>query len=433
MEDAISLLPSADRPSSSVTSMASIYDDLSAKSKSYVTKYEQFVLSYVLEWEKVIRGRIDAGIKKAEELRIELDHYQKKVESLRLQVNSSMAKGKSVSSAQQEKVSRNEEKLLSSKQSYNKVATDLVILLEEVTERSWRDLHPLLVKMAQFDMTISNDESKVLGNLNTVISKLKTVASDNGLSNQPRLKDLASLKPELLSTRPGGVAGLSIEAGVANYASPLSSPLDNNSPSGFPVQLTDPFSMTRSDSNPSVHSAPPPNSLMITAPAPTVEDVYGSSGLPALPMSTTNTAIRSSSFNDADSVYSGFSSQASMPGQPPPPPPSQPPPPPPSSYGAPTTSYGGGGGGFAPAPSSGGYNGLTALNSSGYGGYGAPPPPPSSGYGAPPPLNNMNAPYGSAAPPPPPPNNYANPSTSSPYGYSSSTPTSNPGYNPFGN
>ena len=78
LDDAISLMPSADRPSSSVTSLASIYDDLSAKSKSYVTKYEQFVLSYILEWEKVIRGRIDAGIKKAEELRIELDHYQKK-------------------------------------------------------------------------------------------------------------------------------------------------------------------------------------------------------------------------------------------------------------------------------------------------------------------------------------------------------------------
>ena len=206
-------MPSSDRPSSSVCSYSSVHDELGAKAQAYSGKYQQFVLDYAVEWEKVVKERVENGIKKSNESRVELDHYQKKVESLRLTVNQAMAKGKPVSATTKEKLHRNEEKFLASKERYNTIATDLCILIEEVTERQWRDLHPLLIKCAQFDMTLSSDEAKVLSNLNTVIGSLKKVATEQGISPQPRLKDLAGLKPELLSTRPGGVAGLAIEAG----------------------------------------------------------------------------------------------------------------------------------------------------------------------------------------------------------------------------
>ena len=401
--ECIGLMPSADRPSNTVCSFASVHDEVSAKAKSYAGKYQQFVLEYATEWEKIIRTRIDNGLKKAEEMRIELDHYQKKTESLRLAANQAMAKGKSVASSQQEKLTRNEEKLISSKQNYNRVATDLCILMEEVTERSWRDLHPLLVKCAQFDMTLANDEAKALSTLNQVVSSLKQVATEHGLSAQPRLKDLAGLKPELLSTRPGGVAGLQIEAGPTAFGTSFDSSTTAISPGsfgglgqgGFPLQITpnNADSFARSNSVSSYHSAPATSAdpfggsmhaLTISstpAPAPTLDDAYGnfpnstrsapSSGnfhmtLPSpSPTATSPWAVRSSSFNDADSNYSGFSFQSA----PPPPPPNMPPPPPPNmlpplppgggmpqqSYGAPSPSYGG-----APPP---------------YGGYGSQPPP----------------------------------------------------------
>ena len=396
-------MPSADRPSNTVCSYASVHDDLAAKAKSYSQKYQQFVLEYAIEWEKVIRTRIDAGIKKAEELRIELDHYQKKTEALRLQANQAMAKGKPVSSNTQEKLSRNEEKLIASKQGYNRVATDLCILMEEVTERSWRDLHPLLIKCAQFDMTLASDEAKVLAELNGVVASLKQVATEKGLSAQPRLKDLAGLKPELLSTRPGGIAGLAIEAAPSGMSasSPLGSPLSMGGGAGggaFPIQVSPAsFGGAPVSSGSSVHSAPmaptptaytfdtptPPNmnALAITntssAPAPTMDDVYGATAttsydpmttrsapstgnyLPPLPPTTAGAPpapgpnggwnVRSSSFNDAGSVCSGFSA---APVAAPPPPPMAPPPLPPvggmygqppmqqpPSYGAPPPMY----------------------------------------------------------------------------------------------
>lgn len=408
---------------------------MAAKSKSYATKYQQFVVDYVIEWEKVVRTRIDAGIKKAETLRRDLDHYQKKVEELRLQANKVMAKGKQVKGDASEKLKRNEEKLLSSKQAYNKVATDLCILMEEVTERSWRDLHPMLIKVAQFEMTLANDQSKIFANLNAVVDTLKGIASSNGIPATPRLKDMSTLKPELLSTRPGGVTNLAIEAG--NSFSPsslggstdfsfLAAPPGSVAPQGmggFPVQIagsaTSPTSPYGSALVPAPASGPPsyepPSNLGMLqissspAPPPTLDDVYGMgsgqsvTSMPALGYGGGG-GYNPPAPSGGDSVYSGYSGYSAgpltaAPAAPPPPPPMQPPPPPPASgytppapsqWGVPTPttpSYQGGyqpAPSYAPAPSSGGL-------------YGQQPPPPG---GAPPPPVGGYQPFGQAPAPP---------------------------------
>ena len=365
--DVTGLMPSEDRPADSVCSMSSIQDTLSAKTKSYATKYQQFVIDYVIEWEKVVRTRIDAGIKKSEALRRDLDHYQKKTEGLRLEANKKMAQGKQVKSDAQEKLKRNEEKLLASKQTYNKVATDLCILMEEVTERSWRDLHPMLIKVAQFEITLANDQAKIFANLNTVVDTLKTIATSNGIPATPRLKDMATLKPELLSTRPGGVANLAIEAGSSfsptsfgggsNDFSFMAAPPGSVAPQGmggFPVQIgsasaaTSPTNLglphsssmgsnyggTTTTTNhrslvPSPSSGPPlpsssyepPSTLSMlqisaaSAPAPTLDELYSLGGgggsvtsMPAMGNTGTTGYPRSNSLSMTQSLdgYSGY-------------------------------------------------------------------------------------------------------------------------------
>lgn len=243
--DCASELPSPERPPEQVCSYLSIHAKVSDKSKSYISKYAQFVVEYVLEWEKVISGRISVGLKKAEELRRDLDHYQQKVESLRQSANVSMAKGKMVDSKTAERLSRNEEKFMKSKQEYDLFATDLCILIEEVTERSWRDLHPLLIKLAQFDMTMSDDESKMMGQMSKVVKEMKDVALRTKLSPQPRLKDIECQTPELLNTRVGG-ADLRIEAGddggdeFGSTTTSTAMPPGSVAPQGlggFPVQV----------------------------------------------------------------------------------------------------------------------------------------------------------------------------------------------------
>lgn len=450
-------MPSEDRPANTVCSVKSIHDDLGAKMKSYCGKYQQFVLDYAIEWEKIVRTRIDNGIRKAAETKRDLDHYQKKVEALRQSTNASMVKGKSVGSSQAEKLQRNEEKFLQAKQNYNRISTDLVILMEEVTERSWRDLHPLLIKVAQFDMTLSSDEAKALASLERVVSVLKQIASEKGISPQPRLKDLGSLKPELISTRPGGVAGLQIEYNGSPTSAPILSggafgetalqpgSVGPQGLGGFPVAIS-PLSggVPRDSSFTSNHSQPIPsmNQLAITtSQPPAYEDPYSSYMPPTIPLAggayppppTARSTQRTTSFDDCASAYSGYSGYS---GYSAPPPMSAPPPPPPgppmagSSYGlppmAPTSSftnsitmdpYGSNSmnnntaGAFASSP----WSGNTPTNTNPFSQPGQnqflnPNPNPLAMYGNPPPLQQ-------------PPQNQYNPPV---------PPQPNQGYNPFG-
>jgi hypothetical protein len=432
--DVTGLMPSEDRPADSVCSMASIQDNLSAKTKAFATKYGQFVVEYVIEWEKVVRTRIDAGIKKSEALRRDLDHYQKKVEGLRLETNKIMSKGKQVKPEAAERLKRNEEKFVQSKQTYNKVATDLCILMEEVTERTWRDLHPVLIKVSQFEMTLANEQAKILGSLNTVVQKLKDVASSNGIPAQPRLKDMATLKPELLSTRPGGVTNLAIEAGSSfsptggtgnSSFSFMAQPPGSVGPQGmggFPVQVgnsnTSPTNLglthsssTGSYGNNSTSLVPsssnsayePPSTLSMlqisaaSAPPPTLDDVYSinNRSMGSLPPMSTGMNQQQQyprsqpghmaqsldgygggpytpTNNDTGSVYSGYSGYSAGPltAAPAAPPPPPPMQPPPSFAGS----------SYQPPPMMVPNDAPPDPPSSQYGGYGGYQPPPPQGY-----------------------------------------------------
>ena len=129
-----------------------------------------------------------------------------------------MAKGKQVDVKSAERLKRNEDKLLKIKETTSKFTQDLCILMDEVVERSWRDLHPLLVKIAQFDVTLSKDEASAIDSLNSVVSELKNVAAKHGIKPQARLKDLENLEPARLSTRTDGSGPLAIENGFAGMS-----------------------------------------------------------------------------------------------------------------------------------------------------------------------------------------------------------------------
>mmetsp|Transcript_16975 Transcript_16975/g.37084 ORF Transcript_16975/g.37084 Transcript_16975/m.37084 type:complete len:591 (-) Transcript_16975:106-1878(-) len=466
--DASGVMPS-DRPNDAVCSYSSVHDNLSKKSISFSSKYKQFVVQYAEEWEKVVRTRVEAGIKKAEDLRRDLDHYSKKVEELRNQLNRAMGKGKQIKNDQQDKLKRNEEKLNSSRAIYKTTSHELCVLIEEFTERSWRDLHPLLVKLAQFDMTEAQDASQILSDMSRVVGKLKGMADAQNIPEKPRLKEIAELSPTQLSTRPGGVSSapaLTVDSTISPTAmSAISSspnydefaaPPGTVAPQGmggFPVQVSDgsqasgdpfaasgdvfgAFSQNNSVDRNSIgsHQSAPLTTLgMLTignnaAPAPTLEDVsrelsgeasvasapMGGSSLPPLgPSASSNTYNRMNSTDDTVSVLTDIHSVASGGGNGAhPPPPSVPPPPPPSMPPPPPPSSGGFDGGSATVPtvSPTGYDTGAdpySFSAPAPSSFGAPPPPAPSSFGAPPPLP---ASYGAPPPAyPPPPSSYGAP------------------------
>jgi hypothetical protein len=428
-------MPDAEHSSDTVLSYLSVQEGVVGKAKVYGQKFAQFVVDYAVEWEKVVTMRVDRGLKTAEQLRLELDHYQRKVESLRQSANATMVKGKQVDTKAADRLIRNEEKLGKCKDTHTKFIASLCTLMDEVTNRSWRDLHPLLVKIAQFEVTLSGDEAKALSSLNTIVNEFKRLAVTHGIKPQARLKDLDSMDPSLLTTRAPGSGTLAIEAGMGGMslsnsndiwsstsAGGLTAPgsVGSQGMGGFPVAMhgsSDPYSQS---SDGSLHSglgagspygapstldmlsitasaAPPPTVDMLTAAfGPSPSSAPHSGAMVSSPGGFDNYSRThsSGSFDSGfDSAFSGASGRSA-------PPPAAPPPLPPvlSQFGSPgaanmnpfgspaSSSFG------SPAPTYGAPNA-----------YGAPAPAPSSGqYGQPPPASpyygNAPSPYGQQSP-----------------------------------
>eukprot|EP00934_Nitzschia_sp_Nitz4_P005375 Nitzschia sp. Nitz4//scaffold15_size197535//49146//50929//NITZ4_001565-RA/size197535-augustus-gene-0.204-mRNA-1//1//CDS//3329537676//5365//frame0 len=440
---------SGEKAAEGLSSYLAIHESVSGKTRNYCSKYAQFVVDYAIEWEKVVTTRINRGLKTAEQYRVELDHYQSKVESLRQSANATMAKGKQVDQKSAEKLTRNEEKLNKIRQTHNQFVSSLCVLIDEVTDRSWRDLHPLLVKIAQFDVTLSGDEAKGMTTLNNVVNELKKLAVTHGIKPQARLKDLDSLDPSMLTTKAPESGGglLALESGFGG-SSPTSGggfgpslgdnqrlPPGTVSPQGmggFPVAVTSSDSRSLSaagsfdgsyKSGYAGSTAGAPSTLDMlainasAAPPPTVDQLSAAFG-PATTMTSSaslpplgpsagssnysnygpGTAMRKQSFDSFDSGFSGASA----------PPPAAPPPPPPAQFG---TAQAANSNPFGPGP-------VASAPSS----YGAMVPSPSaSSYGAPNPFgagpttpsystsNPAPNPFGSSPPAPGPGPNYGMP------------------------
>ena len=172
------------------TSYAAIHLQLHKKHKMYHDKYNEHILTYAIEWERILSTRIKGHLAQSEKLRLDLDHYGRKVEDLSRTINKTMAKGKNIDDKEVDKLKRNEQKLVQARIEYDRFINDLCGFMEEVMERGWKDLHPLLVKMAQFDTTLSNEEATILkGSMTSITTQLKGMAAQH-----PNLKPLGRLK-----------------------------------------------------------------------------------------------------------------------------------------------------------------------------------------------------------------------------------------------
>lgn len=182
-------------------SYAAIHLQLHKKNKMYQEKYTEHILNYASEWERILSTRITSNLRQSEKLRVDLDHYAKKVEDMKKTHNKTMNKGKIINDSGQDKLKRNEQKLLQAKAQYDRFVNDLCGFMEDVMERGWKDLHPLLVKMAQFDATLSNDEAVLLkGSMAGVTESLKGMgAKYPNLKPQGRLKELENFSLESLN------------------------------------------------------------------------------------------------------------------------------------------------------------------------------------------------------------------------------------------
>jgi len=154
------------------------HDDAANRMAAYADKYEEYIVNYAIEWERKVQDTVLPGIEEAEKLRRNVDHYEHKVRTIRHKQAS--AKGRTIDHKVTEKLERNEEKYHIVQEKYTHFVADMCILLEELTDKAWKDLHPLLMKLVQFDKTTSNDRAKALGDLQDMADVLEQMGDRNG-------------------------------------------------------------------------------------------------------------------------------------------------------------------------------------------------------------------------------------------------------------
>lgn len=186
-------------------SYQSVHYEFAKTSQQHHAQYVKKVVDYAVQWEKVVTTRISADLKTAEQLRVELVHYQSKVDTLRQQVDSVLAKGKRPKDDLSDKLERNTEKLKDGRDSYEAFTDNLCSLLEEVVKRSWRDLHPLLLELATVDIQYSTDQAQVMQKLETMVQHVQRIGKEHGVTVS-RLKDLETKHPKELLTTSGNLS-----------------------------------------------------------------------------------------------------------------------------------------------------------------------------------------------------------------------------------
>ena len=187
-------------PDSIENSYLKIQKTMVGRAQLFGQKFEKHIVAYIKDWDDAVSTRISALMKEHERRRLDLEHYTRKVEGMRLTVNKAMASGKKVPADAADKLQRNEIKLKQSRESFEKYTHDFYLIVNEVTDRAWKDLHPILVKMLQFDMTLAQEEAKLYSSLRETIEALKAIGTANDLDANGRLTAIRTLQAEYLFT-----------------------------------------------------------------------------------------------------------------------------------------------------------------------------------------------------------------------------------------
>ena len=125
---------------------------------THLQTYQREIVSYAGEWEKTVTTRVSAELKHHMALYRAWEKYHGKVQSLKLTLQ---RRKQQRNPSLEDKLAWNESKLRNAKREYRRNLIAVTLLTEEVTDRSWKELVPLLLRMIDFDVSTTKDAKEV--------------------------------------------------------------------------------------------------------------------------------------------------------------------------------------------------------------------------------------------------------------------------------
>ena len=194
------------------------------------------LLDYIDLWQSTVTTRIQNDMQQTNALRREVDHYTTKVDALHQAKIRKLTKGQQQEFAPggsgTEKMDRNEQKLQHAQQVYRKAAREHYWMLDEVVNRSWRDLHPILLQLLQLDTALAKDSSSrnVLDKYETALAAIQRQVQQQQQQHQSggpwpkqRLQSIATATPQELNPNPSSSSS-ALRSSAPGRSSTSSSP-----------------------------------------------------------------------------------------------------------------------------------------------------------------------------------------------------------------
>lgn len=152
-------------------SLSTVAHAASKEAHAFAKSYDDEIVARCIDWERTVTTRVDAELEENSKLRVRYNHYLTKVDKLRSKSSASTDKSKDAPKMGT-RHSRNEEKLDTAWRSHEQSASSLYNLLEEVTQRGWKDLYRLVKASMQWEIDRESAEHAVFAKLPQIMNNL---------------------------------------------------------------------------------------------------------------------------------------------------------------------------------------------------------------------------------------------------------------------
>jgi hypothetical protein len=145
------------------------------------------LVNYVEDWEQIVDKCVESRYVEYSKIRSGLCHYEKKVDSLLADIEKLKQKNRPVSAKQIDKMERNQIKLDGTRKTHDKNGESLLMFLDEVVRRSWRDALPLLRKSIKFEVEFAAVNQEHMVKLGAPLKLLEIIGTKNSVKTDGRL------------------------------------------------------------------------------------------------------------------------------------------------------------------------------------------------------------------------------------------------------
>lgn len=190
------------RPKPDAEPLDSYFDVHKAVFKDAKSKIEQHsrLVDYVEDWMETVSKRVQSRYYEYGKHRNNLNHYTSKINSLINEVEKLKDKGKSMKPKQLEKLERNNVKLTGALETHDNAGESLLMLMDELIRRSWRDAFPLLKKSIQFECDFASITYAHVSKLGKSLELLNSIGEKESIAAKGRLEKIRNRNPEDIYT-----------------------------------------------------------------------------------------------------------------------------------------------------------------------------------------------------------------------------------------